>query len=82
MAIDLRDDQRLPDEEVLAQITTFVRVTYLKLPPDTDSLQMLAGNETSSTALTWILHLLALHPGIQGRLREEVTAVSDDRPEM
>lgn len=82
MATDIKDDQRMPDEEVLAQITTFVRITPRPGRPHADSRQMLAGNETSSTALTWTLHLLSLHPEIQDRLREEVTAVQDERPEM
>nr|XP_031861425.1 uncharacterized protein CI109_003029 [Kwoniella shandongensis]KAA5528497.1 hypothetical protein CI109_003029 [Kwoniella shandongensis] len=66
MASDVKPEQRLTDDEVLAQITTF----------------MLAGNETSSTALTWILYMLAQHPEFQVRLREEVKAVDDDRPSL
>ncbi|WVW79570.1 hypothetical protein I302_101539 [Kwoniella bestiolae CBS 10118] len=66
MASDLRPDQKLSDDEVLAQITTF----------------MLAGNETSSTALTWILYTLSQHPDAQKRLREEAMGVSDDRPTL
>lgn len=33
---------------------------------------MLAGAETSSTVLCRILHLLALHPAVQDRLRQEI----------
>lgn len=65
MASNLTPDQRLTDDEVLAQITTF----------------MLAGNETSSTSLTWILYLLSLHPTSQERLRTEVSTL-DDHPNM
>lgn len=43
---------------------------------------MLAGNETSSTALSWILYVLALHPDSQERLRQEVMTVQDERPSM
>ncbi|OCF32427.1 hypothetical protein I316_05853 [Kwoniella heveanensis BCC8398] len=66
MAADLRPDQKMTDEEVLAQITTF----------------MLAGNETSSTALTWILYELAKDPDAQKRLRDEVAGVPDERPSL
>ncbi|KAK4689389.1 hypothetical protein P7C73_g726, partial [Tremellales sp. Uapishka_1] len=64
MASDLRPEQRISEKEVLAQITTF----------------MLAGNETSSTAMTWILYCLAQNPESQKRLRTELRAVQDDRP--
>lgn len=43
---------------------------------------MLAGNETSSTALTWLLYRLALHKDVQDRLRAECQAVPNDRPSM
>ncbi|BEI86734.1 hypothetical protein CcaverHIS002_0700800 [Cutaneotrichosporon cavernicola] len=66
MASDLRPDQQLTDDEVLAQITTF----------------MLAGNETSSTALTWLLYRLSIHKDVQDRLRAECQAVPTDRPSM
>ncbi|WVQ86034.1 hypothetical protein IAT38_008202 [Cryptococcus sp. DSM 104549] len=66
MASDVAPEQRLSDEEVLDQITTF----------------MLAGNETSSTALTWILYTLSQHPDAQVRLREELLTVASDRPSL
>lgn len=41
-----------------------------------ESLQlMVAGNETSSVALTWTLYLLAKHPEYIGQLREEIHRV-------
>lgn len=43
---------------------------------------MLAGNETSSTSLTWLLYRLSLHKDFQTRLREECQAVPNDRPSM
>ncbi|KAL1407956.1 hypothetical protein Q8F55_004753 [Vanrija albida] len=64
MAPDLRADQKLTDAEVLAQITTF----------------MLAGNETTSTALTWCLYRLAQYQHFQDRLREEIRAVGQEQP--
>jgi cytochrome P450 len=43
---------------------------------------MLAGNETSSTALAWILWQLSLHSEAQARLRKECQLVEDERPSM
>jgi cytochrome P450 len=37
----------------------------------------LAGHETTSLALTYTLRLLALHPAIQDRLRQELKSVAD-----
>jgi cytochrome P450 len=44
-----------------------------------ECLQMLvAGNETSSNALTWIFYLLARHPGHVVEIRDEIAAVIGD----
>ncbi|ODO08024.1 hypothetical protein I350_03607 [Cryptococcus amylolentus CBS 6273] len=66
MAADLKPEDRLTDQEVLDQITTF----------------MFAGNETTSTAVTWCLYQFAKKPEVQERLREEVLAVADERPSL
>ncbi|WVQ72763.1 hypothetical protein IAR50_002323 [Cryptococcus sp. DSM 104548] len=66
MAPDLKPEDRLNDQEVLDQITTF----------------MFAGNETTSTAVTWCLYQLSKQPEVQERLREEVMAIPDERPSL
>jgi cytochrome P450 len=44
-----------------------------------ESLQfMVAGNETSSTALTWMMYLLARHPRYVAEIRDEVRSVIGD----
>lgn len=46
-----------------------------------ESLQlMVAGNETSSNALTWVFYLLARHPQYICEIRDEVAAVIGDDP--
>jgi enediyne biosynthesis protein E7 len=40
---------------------------------------LLAGHETTSHALSWTFHLLARHPHVEARVREEVHAVFGDR---
>ncbi|GJE97234.1 cytochrome P450 [Phanerochaete sordida] len=54
LAADAAD--RLPEEEIIAQITTFT----------------FAGTDTTSNALARILHLLCLHPHVQDKLRAEL----------
>ncbi|PWN54019.1 cytochrome P450 [Violaceomyces palustris] len=56
MAEDVSEKEKLSDNELLGQITTL----------------LLAGHETTSTQTTWTLHLLAEHPEIQRKLREEI----------
>ncbi|KAI0668322.1 cytochrome P450 [Trametes maxima] len=55
-------EDRLSDEEVVAQVSTLV----------------LAAMDTTSNALARILHLLALNPEVQQKLREEIIQVRDD----
>jgi len=66
MASDVSLSQRLTDEEVLSQITTFI----------------LAGHETTGNSLTWSLLVFARHPEIQDKLREELLAVPEEAPSM
>ncbi|KAJ7670074.1 cytochrome P450 [Mycena polygramma] len=63
---DLPVNQRLSDEDVIAQVPTF----------------LVAGHETTSTAVTWALFALTQHPDIQTRLREELQGVETDWPTM
>ncbi|KAJ7242990.1 cytochrome P450 [Mycena rebaudengoi] len=64
METDLPGTSRLSDAEVVAQIPAF----------------LVAGHETTSTALSWALHELSLNSGCQTKLREELLTVSSDNP--
>ncbi|OSD05893.1 cytochrome P450 [Trametes coccinea BRFM310] len=66
MASGLPDNQRLSNEQVLAQIPTF----------------LVAGHETTSTAAAWCLFALTQHPEMQQKLRDELLAVPTDSPTM
>jgi len=59
-------EDRLPDEELLAQLST---LTF-------------AAMDTTSSALARILHLLAQHPEIQENLRREVLEAHNGREEL
>ncbi|KZT73023.1 cytochrome P450 [Daedalea quercina L-15889] len=58
--------QRLSDEDILAQVPTF----------------LVAGHETTSNATAWALYALSIEPQMQTRLREECLALSTDYPSM
>jgi len=66
MAKDLPESQRLSDEDVLAQVPTFI----------------VAGHETTSTGTTWALYALTQSPKVQRKLREELLTVDTDNPTM
>ncbi|KAJ6566145.1 cytochrome P450 [Mycena capillaripes] len=65
-AKDIPEAQRLSDEDVLAQVPTF----------------LVAGHETTSTAATWALFALAKDKHIQTRLRNELLTVDNENPSM
>ncbi|KAJ8463981.1 hypothetical protein ONZ45_g17392 [Pleurotus djamor] len=65
-AADLADHQRLSDEDVLAQVPTFLT----------------AGHETTSTGTTWALFALTQNRAAQDKLREELLNVPTDTPTM
>ncbi|TFY55501.1 hypothetical protein EVJ58_g8212 [Rhodofomes roseus] len=66
MATDIPESQRLSDEDVLAQVPTF----------------LVAGHETTSNATTWCLYALTQAPHVQQQLREELLGISTDNPTM
>ncbi|KAJ6579990.1 cytochrome P450 [Mycena vulgaris] len=63
---EIPESQRLSDEDVIAQVPTF----------------LVAGHETTSTAVTWALFALTQNIPAQTRLREELLGVSTDNPTM
>ncbi len=67
MLMTARDEdtgEAMTDEQLRVEVTTF----------------LLAGQETTSLALTWIWYLLSQHPVAQRRLEDEVDAALDGRP--
>ncbi|KZP27815.1 cytochrome P450 [Athelia psychrophila] len=65
-AADIPPSQRLSDEDVLAQVPTF----------------LIAGHETTSVATSWVLFCLTQSPDVQRKLRQELLQVSTDSPSM
>jgi cytochrome P450 len=64
LLLDARDEgSPLSDAEIRDQVLIF----------------LLAGHETTSTALTYALHLLGRHPEVQRQVRAEVAAIAGDR---
>ncbi|KAG8928188.1 hypothetical protein FRC02_007264 [Tulasnella sp. 418] len=66
MATDVKASSRMDDVEVLAQISTM----------------LIAGHETTSTSVVWLLHELALEKNhhIQEKLREELLTIESENP--
>jgi len=60
------EDGRLSEEVLLAQMTNLV----------------IAGTDTTSSSLSRIVHLLALHPDIQDKLRKELKEAREDHEEL
>ncbi|KAK6981160.1 cytochrome P450 [Favolaschia claudopus] len=63
---NLPESQRLSDDDVLAQVPTF----------------LVAGHETTSTAASWTVFELAKNKAIQTRLRNELLSLDTDSPSM
>ena len=67
MLLSARDEETgeaMTDEQARVEVTTF----------------LLAGQETTSLALTWTWYLLSQHPESQRRLEQEIDAALDGRP--
>ncbi|KAI0299412.1 cytochrome P450 [Multifurca ochricompacta] len=66
MATDIPDNVRMSDEEILAQVPTF----------------LIAGHETTSTAIAWALYALGCHPVVRAKLNVEARTFHTDTPSM
>jgi len=66
LAKDIPDNARMSDQDILAQVPTF----------------LLAGHETSSTAIVWALYALACHPEAYAKLTAEARGFYTDSPSM
>jgi cytochrome P450 len=66
MLLDARDEDgsRMSDQQVRDEVLIL----------------FLAGHETTALALSWTLHELALNPGVERRLHDELSRVLGDRP--
>jgi cytochrome P450 len=67
MLMDARDEEtgeRMTDEQLRVEVTTF----------------LLAGQETTSLALTWTWFLLSQHPAARQRLEDEIDTILGGRP--
>lgn len=67
------EKDRLSDDEIMGQMS-YVTVTFLSFPALTSLYRSLifAATDTTSGALAHVLELLAEHPDIQEKAREEV----------
>ena len=63
-ARDEETGESMTDEQLRVEVTTF----------------LLAGQETTSLALTWTWYLLSQHPATRQRLEDEIDRVLDGRP--
>ncbi|KAF8061719.1 cytochrome P450 [Lyophyllum atratum] len=66
MATDIPENQRMSDEDVLAQVPTF----------------LVAGHETTSTGTTWALFAISQDKEVQNKLRKELLTLDTDTPTM
>ncbi|KAF8270046.1 cytochrome P450 [Lactarius quietus] len=66
MATDILDSARMSDEDILAQVPTF----------------LIAGHETTSTSVTWGLYALGCNPTVHAKLNAEARAFHTDTPTM
>ena len=80
------DEGRLSEEEVLAQMMYATKLVFKRNADESciHSFRVLifAATETTSSALSRILHLLSLHPDVQDKLREELKRAHEENEEL
>lgn len=83
--LEASGEDKLPEDEIIGQIryAFSMCVTYkLSTSPNFTSTFVFAGADTTTGALCRTLHLLALNPSVQDKLRREVTAAREDRGDL
>jgi cytochrome P450 len=65
-ARDRKSDEAMPDRQLLDEVMTLI----------------VAGHETTASALNWMWYLLSQHPEAEHRLHEEVDALHDEPTEV
>ncbi|KAI9460714.1 cytochrome P450 [Russula earlei] len=66
IGVEMPESMRMSDSEILSQIPTF----------------LIAGHETTSTAVAWTLLAVSCNPTIQAKLRDELRTCPTDSPTM
>ena len=73
----------MTDEEVVSQIPVFVSFPcHAGLPGRLIHFQLLAGNVTTSSVLTWAMITLSQNSSMQDRLRSDIMSVQNDMPDL
>ena len=85
MAIDVQESERLTDEEVVGREWSHsarVPLAESRHVMTEITTMMIAGHETTSTSLTWLMSDLAKQENqhIQDRLRAELFTIASDEP--
>ncbi len=70
-------EDKLPEEEVIGQMTYVTRYSQSYSFSSPSRTFIFAGMDTTSNALSMTLVLLAEHPEIQQKLRDEILEASD-----
>ena len=80
------DEGQLSEEEVLTQMMYATKFVFERNAHEwcLHSFRVLifSATETTSSALSRILHLLSLHPGVQDKLREELKRAHEENEEL
>jgi|ERR1700722_18099487 len=84
-----KEEDHLPDEELISQTRFVTNLHHAPLQPRLNvatifvsSALIFAASDTTSSAMSRILHVLATHPTEQARLRKEVREARHDHGDL
>lgn len=80
--VERRSQNREEPEDFLDLMIAALEEDFEDLETTVDNLLtfVVAGHETSANALAWGYYLLALHPRMQNRIRQEIRKITPDAP--